>query len=38
MRLLPGKYTAWNFDYFDCVKFNDDHVERYTLPNDNQTK
>ncbi len=33
-RLKKGSYTTTDLDYKDCVKYSDDPVDRYALPND----
>jgi hypothetical protein len=33
-RLKEGSYTTTHLDYLDCVKYYDDPVDRYALPND----
>ncbi|HRI61826.1 MAG TPA: hypothetical protein PK228_18940 [Saprospiraceae bacterium] len=37
-RLLPGSYTTTQVDYEDCLKYDDDPVDRYALPNDEKIK
>ena len=37
-RLVPGTYATTEGDYRDCVQFNDDPVDRYALPNDEEIK
>lgn len=36
--LRPGTYTTTLEDYVTCVKYNDDPVDRYALPNDDKVK
>ena len=33
-KLKKGSYTTTDLDYKDCVKYYDDPVDRYALPND----
>ena len=33
-RLKEGSYTTTDLDYKDCVKYSDDPIDRYALPND----
>lgn len=33
-KLKKGSYTTTDLDYKDCVKYSDDPVDRYALPND----
>jgi hypothetical protein len=35
-KLKKGSYTTTQLDYMDCVKYSDDPVDRYALPNDDQ--
>lgn len=37
-RLIPGTYATTDADYRDCVLYNDDPVDRYALPNDEEIK
>lgn len=37
-RLVDGTYTTTLYDYLECVKTNDDPVDRYALPNDEKIK
>lgn len=37
-KLIPGTYTTTDSDYLDCVRFSDDPIERYALPNDDEIK
>jgi len=37
-RFLPGTYATTDDDYHECVRINDDPVERYALPNDEEIK
>lgn len=37
-KLRPGTYTTTNYDYSLCVRLNDDPIDRYALPNDEQIK
>ncbi len=37
-KFIPGTYATTNSDYSDCVRFNDDPVDRYALPNDEEIK
>lgn len=37
-KLRPGTYTTTNSDYFACVRFSDDPIDRYALPNDEEIK
>lgn len=35
-KLIPGTYTTTNGDYYACVRLNDDPVDRYSLPSDEE--
>lgn len=37
-KLRPGTYTTTNSDYLVCVRFSDDPIDRYALPNDEEIK
>jgi len=37
-KLIPGTYATTNSDYLTCVKTDDDPVDRYALPNDEEIK
>ncbi|OGL43488.1 MAG: hypothetical protein A2W05_09020 [Candidatus Schekmanbacteria bacterium RBG_16_38_10] len=37
-KLRPGTYTTTNSDYLACVRFSDDPIDRYALPNDEEIK
>jgi len=37
-KLIPGTYTTTDSDYLDCVRFIDDAIDRYALPNDEKIK
>ena len=37
-KLIPGTYTTTDSDYLDCVRFSDDPIDRYALPNDEEIK
>jgi len=37
-RLLPGSYTTSHKDYSSCKSHNDDPVDRFALPNDEEIK
>jgi hypothetical protein len=37
-RLLDGSYATTEGDYLDCVKFDDEPIDRYALPNDEKVK
>jgi hypothetical protein len=37
-KLKPGSYTTTDKDYLECVATNDDPVDRYALPNDEEIK
>ena len=37
-KLIPGTYTTTDSDYRACVRFSDDPIDRYALPNDEEIK
>lgn len=36
--LKPGAFTTTLIDYVDCVKTNDDPIDRYALPNNDKVR
>lgn len=36
--LKPGTFTTTNRDYLDCLRYSDDPIDRYALPNDEEVK
>ena len=37
-KLIDGTYTTTHYDYLDCLKTEDDPIDRYALPNDEKIK
>lgn len=37
-RLKPGTFATTNTDYTTCVRYSDDPIDRYALPNDDEIK
>jgi len=37
-KLIPGIYATTSSDYLDCVGFNDNPIDRYAIPNDEEMK
>ena len=37
-KLLPGSFTTTEQDYKDCISTNDEPIDRYALPNDDEIK